>query len=306
MPAGASLRCRNFRQFVNPPSLAATDLDERAIAVLQLVSERFLAICRDDRLWKSRCFDESVFYSNFLYRQTLLKFQIDRANARYGQMTTVPEDDGATPDPPPASESPANARLQSLSKKLDSMRAISKKQVEANWDPSYPGERVSWYDEYIQRYGPVTTSWFQSPCIGGDAAKGLLNEVRGLALFTPGNARRESAKEPLLAVSPLEDGTVCLFDVNGTSARRGAVLGSSRPGLLYPDRHDSDGKGQARGVDSGVTESVSVDSHTNRGFFAVGNRKCFCPRHRNHHSTLVTGSRAGGLDTNLTMDDSFG
>lgn len=258
------------------------------------MSRRFRVVCRDDRLWKSRCFDDSVFYLNLLHRKTLIQSQLDRASAMHGQMhaqaAAVPVNEGVAPDtpqpatdPPLASESPVYARMQLLSKRLNRLRAISKKQVEANWDPSYPEERVSWYDEYIQRYGPVATNWFQSPYMGGDPAKGLLNEVRGLALFTPDSARRESATDALLAVSPLEDGTVCLFDVNGTSARRGAVLTSSRPGLLYSGGRNSDGAKQERRIDSGVTESVSVDSQSNRGFFAVQNRKWFrfcCCNHR--------------------------
>jgi hypothetical protein len=203
---------------------------------------------------------------------------IDRASARDDQGPAAASEHADTvpgaPPKPAGRASPTCVRTRSQTKKLEDIISISKKQVLANWDPSYPGEPVSWYDEYIQRYGPVVTNWFQAPRPSGETAKEVLNEVQGLALFTPGCVRRSSATDPLFAVSPLEDGTVCLFDVNGTSTRRGAVLGSSRPGLLYSERQNSASTKRWRKHNPGLTESVSVDGSTNRGYFAIESRTC--------------------------------
>lgn len=265
--------CR-IEDVANLVSRRVIDLDEKTITTLQLVSQHFRTICRDDRFWKSRCFDESVFLLNFRYRQTLLQSQIDRAKAVAKQWSAPPEGELAPTGPPAAADAappgpPAHARTRALGQKLRDLRAIGDAQLRANWDPSYPGEPVSWYDEYIQRYGPVVTNWFQSPHRAG-AAGGLLNEVRGLALYTPGGAR-ESGPGPLFAVSPLEDGTVCLFDVNGTQVRRGEILGRSKPGLLYS--WDPANSRRTSRINSGVTECVSVDNRANRAFFAVQSRK---------------------------------
>lgn len=144
-------------------------------------------------------------------------------------------------------------------------------QLRVNWDPSYPGEPVCWYDEYIQRTLDPVTNWFQSPYRTGTNTR-ILNEVRGVALYTPGSVQRELTADPLLAVSPLEDGTVCLFDVNGTHVRKGAVLGKSAEGMLFSYGHDPAAARRENRINS-VTECVSVDSQSNRAFFAVQSRE---------------------------------
>ncbi|MBE3047569.1 hypothetical protein IMZ48_34660 [Candidatus Bathyarchaeota archaeon] len=191
---------------------------------------------------------------------------------RRQQINSPPGDDAATTTPlPTAPESSPKVR----SRNLEGVKAISKTQVRANWDPSYPGEpSTSWYDEYIQRHSTsLRTNWFQSPYRSG-ATKGLLNEARGLALYTPGKVQGEPREESLFAVSPLEDGTVCLWDVNGTRVRKGAVLDKSAPGALFSYGNDP-ANARWENRSNSVTECVSVDSLSNRAFFAVQSRKCF-------------------------------
>ncbi|KAK0746385.1 hypothetical protein B0T18DRAFT_150872 [Schizothecium vesticola] len=140
----------------------------------------------------------------------------------------------------------------------------------ANWDPSFPPERVLWYDEYIQRQGPITVNWLQMPRLPDDASRTEVVEPRGVALYRPDNTGEDDRVETLLAVSPLDDGSVCLWDVNGTRAgRRGAIVARSRPGILFIDGPDADNRRRSKRVDSGVTECVSVDSHRHRAYFAV-------------------------------------
>ncbi|PHH67049.1 hypothetical protein CDD81_4444 [Ophiocordyceps australis] len=124
----------------------------------------------------------------------------------------------------------------------------------ANWDPVYPGERVSWYTEYIQRHGPTSVNWLQTP----QGHHGMA-EARGLALYHPtGHA--------VLAVSPLDDGSICLWDVKGTRVKQGAILARSEQGLLIRDSrrppHD----------EIGINEAISVDSSNHRAFIAAQHR----------------------------------
>lgn len=165
---------------------------------------------------------------------------------------------------------------------LKSFRASSKKEqmrIMANWDPCFPTERVSWYEEYIQRHAPVAINWLPLPHAHG--AKSEYVEARGVALYRPDNPRMEqgfegntrpASDETLLAVSPLDDGSVCIWDVNGTRGRKGAILAKSAPGLLLINGPGADNSKRSQRVDSGVTECVSVDSSLHRAFFAVQNR----------------------------------
>ena len=206
----------------------------------------------------------------------VLQSQIDRAKATSEQQSTpFPGQTAATASPPaanpPSLDSSAHDRTPAWTEKLKNLRAIGRTQVRANWDPSYPGEPISWYDEYIQRYAGTVTNWFQNPYRNG-ATKGLLNEVRGLALYAPGGVQYESKRDPLFAVSPLEDGTICLFDINGTQASRGAIFGKSAPGALFSYGHDPASARRESRINS-VTECVAVDSQSSRAFFAVQSRK---------------------------------
>ena len=143
-----------------------------------------------------------------------------------------------------------------------------------NWDSSYPSERVSWFEEYIQRQGPITVNWLQLPRASDGASRIEIVEPKGVALYRPDNPGEDDRVETLLAVSPLDDGSVCLWDVNGTRAgRRGAIVARSRPGILFIDGPDADNRRRSKRVDSGVTECVSVDSYRHRAYFAVQSRE---------------------------------
>lgn len=143
----------------------------------------------------------------------------------------------------------------------------------ANWDPSYPSEKVDWYDEYIQRHAPIVVNWLQQPQIK-DGAESAAIEARGVALYYPDNPDREPYKpETIFAVSPLDDGSVCLWDITGARGRKGAIYTKSKPGILFIDGPTADNSSRSKRVDSGVTECVSVDSVRNRAFFAVQSRK---------------------------------
>ena len=139
----------------------------------------------------------------------------------------------------------------------------------ANWDPTFPDERVSWYDEYIQRNGPTSVNWFESPKHYEGGEHNLV-EARGLALYAPNDGAGSNGD--MMAVAPLDDGTVCLWDVRGTRGQQGAILAKSAPDILFIDGPGSDNARRSKKVDTGVTDCVSVSNFGHRAFFAVQSR----------------------------------
>jgi hypothetical protein len=162
--------------------------------------------------------------------------------------------------------------------------------IRANWDPSYPSEGVSWYDEYIHRHAPTVVNWFEPARKQSSDGKWTTIEARGVALYNPDNSTHDATGlETLLAISPLDDGSICIWDVNGTKSRKGSVFAKSKPGLLFIDGPHGDNNRASKRVDSGVTECVSVDNQRHRAFFAVQSRESPPQNHSTpRHSTLIT------------------
>ncbi|KAL2885860.1 F-box domain-containing protein [Ceratocystis lukuohia] len=149
--------------------------------------------------------------------------------------------------------------------------ATPRAQLLTNWDYTDPQEPVSWYREYVERYGPVQINWFQQPQISESGISDTI-ESRGLALYTPGKFGRDSPSDDLLAVSPLDDGTVCIWDVAGRGQRkRGSIMAISKTPVLhtYPGGNFAS---RSQRIDSSITESVAIDHASNRAFFAVQSR----------------------------------
>jgi hypothetical protein len=113
-------------------------------------------------------------------------------------------------------------------------------------------------------------------------------DVRGLALYYPDGELGES----VLAVAPLEDGGVCLWDVAGTRGRRGAIIARSRPGLLFLEKRSSE-KMKAWPSWTDYTECVSVDSGMHRAFFAVENGKLGSRHVRGDYKPLIRAASGG-------------
>lgn len=135
----------------------------------------------------------------------------------------------------------------------------------ANWDPTFPNEKTDWYDEYIQRNAPIATNWFELPHTRDDPTR-LPVDVRGMSLYHPN-------KHEVLAVSPLDDGSVCIWDVKGSRGKQGSIVARSLSGLLCADGPATDLSRRSKRIDSGVVECVSIDNQRDRAFFAVQNRQ---------------------------------
>ncbi|KZL70583.1 f-box domain-containing protein, partial [Colletotrichum incanum] len=209
-------------------------------------------ISLDNNHWRSRTFDESPFLESIRRRRRLSRIIDDDIidEPLLSAAVQLSQERGDTEPFPHV-----------FDEETREQRELQRYKDMANWDPSFPTEPVFWYNEYIQRYAPVTTSWLQQPKIRDGNEEDTL-DVRGMALYNP---NRESNE--LLAVSPLDDGSVCLWDVKGSRGRKGAMVATSMAGILYLDGPQT--MGRSRKIDTGVSECISVDSFANKAFVAV-------------------------------------
>lgn len=143
----------------------------------------------------------------------------------------------------------------------------------AEWDSSAEGEDVDWYSEYIARQGPISLTWVQQPSmrkVEGRRRERL--EVKGMGLLKDWSSARQNK-----IVAPLDDGSVCLWDLNHShsstsQSSKGRILGISQPGILMTDlsgRRDHSTKPALEFNNLG--ECVSVDSLRQRAYLAIGN-----------------------------------
>jgi hypothetical protein len=168
----------------------------------------------------------------------------------------------------------------------------------ANWDPSYPNEEVHWYDEYIARNAPISTSWMQQPR-NRESAEHEYLEARGMAVYRP-----PGEADATLIVAPLDDGSLCLWDINGTRGRKGAIVGRSKSGILSVDKNPQPEDGRrSKMISTGVTECISIDSAQNRAYVAVQSGKTASPQLRSHNfPALVPSKVSDELVASITID----
>ncbi|MCJ1361721.1 hypothetical protein MMC16_000821 [Acarospora aff. strigata] len=235
---------------------------------LQAVSQRLFGLSRDDQLWKLLCFNNSQAEANrrrreILYGAPTLTQQPLASNLQRAGNNLINSHTGLNGSH--GCHSPTN---DGEARRV----ADEKTRALANWDPSYSTEKVDWYGEYIVRHAPLSMTWLQQPSSHKDHG-GERREVRGIALLegdTYGGAQR--------VVAPLDDGSVCLWDIgtaqSSSSNRQGSVVARSKAGLLSVN-----GQNNRKGEDSaytraqmtstGVVECVSVDSFRKTAYFAV-------------------------------------
>ena len=222
--------------------------------------KRLLELGRDDALWREQSFLESTFLERLRRRREVL------IRPAHGEDAQIRELARALAD----SHGLGNSRqINPLKEPLD-LKTLSneKVRIRANWDPVFPGEKVNWYDEYIRRHAPISTSWVQQPRNREGSDREHL-EVRGVALYSP---LGESGST--LAVAPLDDGSLCLWDINGTRGRKGAIWQRSKPGVLSIDPHPQTGPSRrSKMVSTGVTECIAVDNIRNKAYVAVQSSK---------------------------------
>lgn len=123
---------------------------------------------------------------------------------------------------------------------------------------------MSWYDEYIARNGPIQTSWLEQPRHRESAQHEHL-EIRGMALYT-----EQGDSDSTLVVAPLDDGSVCIWDIEGTKGRKGSIIARSNSAILFPgDARLDKAANRSKLISPGVTECVSIDSARKRAYIAI-------------------------------------
>ena len=222
---------------------------------MQHVSKRFLDLGRDDTLWREQCFNSSSFLTNLRRRQQLITSESTH-EPRFRDLARALANGNGLGD----------SRLIQPREEARDLKARSNEKIRimANWDPSYPEEKVQWYDEYIARNAPISVSWLQQPR-NRESPEHEYLEVRGMGIYTP-----PGEEDATLVVGPLDDGSVCLWDISGTKGRKGSIIARSKSGLISADPASQIGTGKhSKLISTGVTECVSVDSSRKRAFFAV-------------------------------------
>ncbi|KAI9744530.1 MAG: hypothetical protein M1818_002059 [Claussenomyces sp. TS43310] len=218
----------------------ANFLDPVSIARLQLVCRRFLRIARDSRLWRNYCFEKSSYLDALRRRR---HFFVSRP--AHGEPSAVALQ--------PTSGAISDGGTNVLPNPEERARIL------ANWDPSYSTEKIDWYTEFIHRSAPICVSWLQQPRNRESAANEHL-EVRGVGTYNPMDDEDKS-----FAIAPLDDGSVCLWDLSKAAGRKGAIIGRSSSDILL-----SPGTGtRSRMVNTGVIECVTVNSWHKKAYVAV-------------------------------------
>lgn len=233
-----------------------TVLTPLAIVNLQLVCRRLLELGRDDTLWREQSFLESSFLEHIRCRREILAQPTPGEDPQIRDLTRALADGSGLGESKQAKPQKEPLGLKAL--------CSEKVRIRANWDPVFPGEKANWYDEYITRHAPISTSWLQQPRNRESPEREYL-EVRGVALYT-----QPGGDESSFAVAPLDDGSLCFWDINGTRGRKGAIWQRSKPGILSVDSHPQTGPSRrSKMVSTGVTECISIDSLQNRAYVAV-------------------------------------
>jgi hypothetical protein len=141
-------------------------------------------------------------------------------------------------------------------------KANERIRILANWDPTYPDEKVDWYSEYIHRSAPISMNWLQQPR-NIESGEQYPMEVRGAGIFNP-----HRSDEAGMLVGPLEDGSICIWDVTGYPGKRGRIIARSAIHTLSTSGSASDAP-RSRMINTGVTECISIDNHQKRAYIAV-------------------------------------
>ena len=250
------MSCKNTTQMWKLYGLLTLPLvlNPEEIVNLQLVSHRLFQITRDNNLWRALCFENSSWET--------LRRRRNCIAASPAQQPLLQNIERALANREPAgSDNTPKVDTQAFKTK-----ANERIRIMANWDPSYPDEKIDWYTEYIHRSAPINISWVQQP-LSRESLTYEPMDIQGIGIYNPPGEEGTS-----IVVGPLEDGSVCLWDVSRCSERQGKIIGRSISNALTLDGSAS-GIRRSRIINPGVTECVSVDSHCQKVYIAVQNGK---------------------------------
>ncbi|CAG8344991.1 unnamed protein product [Penicillium nalgiovense] len=233
---------------------------------LQSISKKFFALARDNNQWRLHCYEQSWAArqaARFAARPSeSLNSDATLSLSALGEESLS---DIIKPSILPENGDSGDTRELSWSERA---------RAAAEWDSSAEGEHVDWYSEYIARHGPISLSWVEQPSVRkGEGKRGQSYEVKGMGLLKDWSSARQNK-----IIAPLEDGSVCIWDLNhshsaNSQGSKGKILGVSEPGILMTNlsgrRDQSPSKAALEFINLG--EGVSVDSLRQRAYLAVGN-----------------------------------
>lgn len=231
------------------------DLEPLDIVNLQHVDKRLLALGRDDTLWREQCFIKSSFLDNLRRRRELLSAESDQ-NPQFRDLALALANGNGL----------GESRLAKPREEARDIKARSNERIRimANWDPSYPGEKTNYYEEYIARNAAISTSWLQQPR-NRESAQHEYLEIRGMGLYS-----ETGDSDSSLVVAPLDDGSLCIWDITGAKGRKGAITARSKSGILFSgEAIRATTQDKLNMISPGVTECVSVDAVRKRAYVAV-------------------------------------
>nr|OQO06424.1 hypothetical protein B0A51_18522 [Rachicladosporium sp. CCFEE 5018] len=235
-------------------------LEAREVVAVQRLSSRYLALGRDNVVWKLECFNHSRAEAQ-LRREQLLAAQDSRLTELRNAVSALPT--------PRSNDEDLDSPIITDERQSDPA-ATERQQWQralANWEPGYPGERIDYYEEFVQRHADINVDWIRLPKPQTND-KETLREATGVALLNDG-----FDSGPQHIVAPLDDGSVCIFDITPRSTLEpgggGRLLSRSKPGLLTG--RDDPNESHAIMTETGAVECVSVNPSTQKGSFAVQN-----------------------------------
>lgn len=256
---------------LTPSAYYGLDLTPVEQAKLQSVSKRFFALARDNTRWRLHCYEESWAASEAARQNRSTSESLNaRSTAPLGSLGQASL---LSLIQPQHSLWNRGSSDQTGQNELQNPSFAERARAAAAWDPSYEGEDVDWYSEYIARHGPMSFSWLQQPFTKKNpGGRKIYREVKGMGLLRDWSSARQNK-----VVAPLDDGSVCIWDLNhshsiDSQATKGSVLGVSAPGILMADlskRRDPASRSALEFINLG--QSVSVDSIRQRAYMAVGN-----------------------------------
>ncbi|KAF1943579.1 hypothetical protein EJ02DRAFT_131166 [Clathrospora elynae] len=235
-------------------------LEPPELVILQHVSRNFLNLSRDNKLWKSLCFSHSAAER----RRRRLAVSTD-FDPRLADLIRAADALSSTFDTSVHDSSAPSAELQ-----IDRNKERRKEALIANWDPSYPDEKVNWYQDFIQRHAEQKISWFQDAGSEGREDETIRKEATGAGILFDSDGLADKM------IAPLDDGSISIWDASASSQRQGRLMAKSDIGLLPNKGSDLDHdtrltQSQAIMTETGAVECVSIDSKLKKGFFAVQN-----------------------------------
>ncbi|KXT08796.1 hypothetical protein AC579_2552 [Pseudocercospora musae] len=240
-------------------------LDTTHLVHLQLVASRYLTLARDNTLWRTLAFDHSRAEALRRRRDCLAAQAPSLAELR-NAVTALPAANLPAPDVAQLTGRPGQ---QHASSHPASEARTQRQRAFANWEPAYPSERIDYYEEFIHRHAPIDVAWIDLPN-QHVSDRDELREVTGIGLLRD---QQDLGRET--AVAPLDDGSICLWDLSARSTDHSGggarLLAQSKPGLLSGRSRSSLSESHTIMTETGAVECVSLDHGAGKGYFGVQN-----------------------------------